>query len=59
MILVFTSTAFTNWVKDHVEITEDASFNPYLSFLFIAMAGMSAVRFVGSLLYLLLRLIGF
>lgn len=37
MILVFTSTAFTNWVKTHVEITSDASFNPYLTFLFFAM----------------------
>lgn len=37
MILVFTSTAFTNWVKKHVEITEDATFNPYLTFLFFAM----------------------
>lgn len=37
MIVVFTSTAFTNWVKEHVEITENASFNPYLTFLFFAM----------------------
>lgn len=37
MILVFTSTAFTNWVKNHVEITDDGSFNPYLTFLFFAM----------------------
>ena len=77
MILVFTSTAFTNWVKNHVEITEDASFNPYLTFLFFAMyalvimfflcdtddpvsrAGMSAMRFVGSTLYLIFRLFGF
>ncbi|KAJ3550612.1 hypothetical protein NM688_g5031 [Phlebia brevispora] len=58
MILIFTSTAFTSWVQDHVEVTQDASFNPYLSFLFIAMAGLSAVRFVGSFLYLLLRLVG-
>ena len=77
MILVFTSTAFTNWVKEHVDITSDASFNPYLTFLFFAMlvyslhvltqlltsrsyrAGMSAMRFLGSTLYLLFRLIGF
>lgn len=37
MILVFTSTAFTNFVKKHVEITDDGSFNPYLTFLFFAM----------------------
>ncbi|KAI0360959.1 chitin synthase 2 [Trametes cingulata] len=58
MILVFTSTAFTNWVKSHVTTTSDATFNPYLTFLFICLAGLSAIRFVGSTLYLLLRLVG-
>ncbi|OBZ78918.1 Chitin synthase 2 [Grifola frondosa] len=58
MIVVFTSSAFTNWVKKHVE-TNDATFNPYLSFLFICLAGLSAIRFVGSTLYLLFRLFGF
>ena len=37
MILVFTSTAFTNWVKRYVEITDDTTFNPYLTMLFWAM----------------------
>ncbi|KII93958.1 glycosyltransferase family 2 protein [Plicaturopsis crispa FD-325 SS-3] len=59
MILVFTSTAFTTWVSDHVEKTDDSTFNPYLSFLFFALAGLSAIRFVGSLLYLIFRLFGF
>ncbi|KAH9932014.1 chitin synthase [Epithele typhae] len=59
MILVFTSTVFTNWVKEHVQFTSDATFNPYLTFLFYALAGLSAIRFTGSVLYLLLRLIGF
>ncbi|KAH9849261.1 chitin synthase 2 [Lenzites betulinus] len=58
MILVFTSTAFTNWVKSHVNSTSDATFNPYLTFLFYCLAGLSAIRFVGSTLYLLLRLVG-
>ncbi|KAI8990609.1 chitin synthase 2 [Trametes punicea] len=58
MILVFTSTAFTNWVRNHVSSTSDANFNPYLTFLFICLAGLSAIRFVGSTLYLLLRLVG-
>ncbi|KAI0828898.1 chitin synthase 2 [Trametes gibbosa] len=58
MILVFTSTAFTTWVKDHVNSTSDATFNPYLTFLFYCLAGLSAIRFVGSTLYLLLRLVG-
>ncbi|KAI0778781.1 chitin synthase [Trametes elegans] len=58
MILVFTSTAFTKWVHNHVAQTADANFNPYLSFLFFCFAGLSAIRFVGSTLYLLLRLVG-
>ncbi|KAI0640023.1 chitin synthase 2 [Trametes polyzona] len=58
MILVFTSTAFTNWVKDHVKSSSDATFNPYLTFLFYCLAGLSAIRFVGSTIYLLLRLVG-
>ena len=34
MILVFTSKAFTTWVKEHVATSGDANFNPYLTFLF-------------------------
>jgi chitin synthase len=37
MILVFTSTAFTNFVKEHVQEEEGATFNPYLTFLFLAL----------------------
>jgi len=59
MIIVFTSTAFLNWVNKHVETTQGSDFNPYLSFLFIALAGLSAIRFVCSALYLVFRLFGF
>lgn len=59
MILVFTSTAFTDWVAKHVDTDQDAVFNPYLSVLFIALAGLSAIRFTGSFLYLVFRLFGF
>ncbi|KZT30962.1 glycosyltransferase family 2 protein [Neolentinus lepideus HHB14362 ss-1] len=58
MILVFTSEAFLTWVNQHVEKTADSSFNPYLTFLFFALAGLSAIRFFGSAMYLLLRLVG-
>ncbi|KAH8835645.1 chitin synthase [Flagelloscypha sp. PMI_526] len=58
MILVFTSNAFLDWVRTHVEDTKDSQFNPYLTFLFWAMAGLSAVRFFGSTLFLVLRLFG-
>ncbi|EJF67235.1 chitin synthase [Dichomitus squalens LYAD-421 SS1] len=58
MILVFTSSAFTKFVNDHVQSTQGAAFNPYLTFLFWALAGLSAIRFFGSFSYLLLRLVG-
>lgn len=74
MIVCFTSTAFTDWVSQHWD-TKGAAFNPYLSFLFIALyvfppplllivcswfirAGLSAIRFSGSFLYLVFRLCG-
>lgn len=58
MILVFTSQAFLNWVNTHFATSQGSNFNPYLSFLFIALAALSAVRFIGSLLYLIFRLFG-
>jgi len=57
MIVFFTSSAFSTWVQSHVTIAGGSAFNPYLTFLFYAFAGLSAIRFVGSLLYLLLRLV--
>lgn len=59
MIVVFTSTLFTNWVKEHINTSNNNTFNPYLTFLFYALAGLSAVRFTGSFLYLVFRLFGF
>jgi len=58
LILVFTSTAFVSFINKHVQVGQDSTFNPYLTFLFMALAGLSAIRFVGSLLYLLLRAVG-
>ncbi|KAJ8518768.1 hypothetical protein ONZ45_g4189 [Pleurotus djamor] len=58
MIVVFTSTAFTDWVAENFSGATGGNFNPYLTFLFWALAGLSAVRFTGSLLYLLFRLVG-
>ncbi|EIN14423.1 glycosyltransferase family 2 protein [Punctularia strigosozonata HHB-11173 SS5] len=58
MILVFTSTAFTDWVQEHVDKSDNSAFNPYLTFLFYSLAGLAAFRFIGSTLYLVLRLIG-
>ncbi|KAF9486513.1 chitin synthase 2 [Pholiota conissans] len=57
LIVVFTSTAFTDWVAEHVT-KGNTAFNPYLTFLFYAFAGLSAIRFTGSFLYLVFRLVG-
>jgi len=58
MIVVFTSNAFTTWVADHFDTKNDSTFNPYLSFLFWALAGLSAVRLFGTVMYLVFRLFG-
>ncbi|PFH52304.1 glycosyltransferase family 2 protein [Amanita thiersii Skay4041] len=58
LIIIFTSTAFLEWVAEHVNVVGQSKFNPYLSFLFYAFAGLSAVRFLGSFLYLIFRLFG-
>jgi len=59
LIIVFTSKAFAAWVAQHVEEANGTAFNPYLTFLFWAFAGLSSVRFMGSFLYLVFRLFGF
>jgi len=58
MIIVFTSTAFITWVEEHVQDADNSTFNPYLTFLFWSLAGLSAIRFAGSFLYLAFRLFG-
>lgn len=58
LIIVFTSTAFAEWVAKRID-TGGSAFNPYLTFLFYAFAGLSAIRFTGSFLYLIFRLFGF
>jgi len=37
MIVVFTSTAFADWVATHVTQDGNTAFNPYLTFLFYAL----------------------
>lgn len=57
MIIVFTSDLFLKWAEEHFD-NAGGVFNPYLSFLFYALAGLSAVRFAGSVLYMVFRLFG-
>ncbi|TFK26808.1 chitin synthase 2 [Coprinopsis marcescibilis] len=58
LILVFTSSAFNEWVQQNFQNASSGAFNPYLVFLFYAFAGLSAIRFTGSVLYLVFRLFG-
>ncbi|RSH88864.1 Chitin synthase, class 2 [Saitozyma podzolica] len=59
MILLFTSSVFTNWVNSHFVQATSSTFNPYLTVIFYAVLGLSAMRFAGCLLYLVFRLFGF
>ncbi|CAE6434835.1 unnamed protein product [Rhizoctonia solani] len=58
MIIFFTSELFLDLTKKWADSSTGGVFNPYLSVLFYALAGLSAIRFVGSALYLILRLVG-
>jgi len=57
MIIFFTSQLFMDLTAKWSS-TSDGVFNPYLSFLFYALAGLSLIRFLGSALYLIFRLCG-
>lgn len=58
LIVIFTSHAFLDWVTANIKGLGQTKFNPYLSFLFYAFAGLSAIRFTGSFLYLVFHLFG-
>jgi len=57
MVIAFTSQFFTDWAAKHFT-TSTGVLNPYLILLFYALAGLSAVRFTGSALYMIFRLFG-
>ncbi|WWC71435.1 uncharacterized protein I206_105391 [Kwoniella pini CBS 10737] len=59
IILLFTSSAFTTWVNNHFTSATETTFNPYLTVIFYAVLGLSTLRFVGCVLYLIFRLFGF
>ncbi|ODN83514.1 hypothetical protein L202_01648 [Cryptococcus amylolentus CBS 6039] len=59
VILLFTSSTFTDWVNSHFVEATDTTFNPYLTVIFYAVLGLSALRFVGCVLYLIFRICGF
>ncbi|WVQ68402.1 uncharacterized protein L199_006610 [Kwoniella botswanensis] len=59
VILLFTSSAFTTWVNTHFTSATQSTFNPYLTVIFYAVLGLSTLRFLGCVLYLVFRLFGF
>lgn len=54
LIVAISSTAFTQYMETH-NPSPDQAYNPYLSFIFWSVAGLSAVRFCGSTFYLIFR----
>jgi chitin synthase len=54
LIIIFTSTWWSNYTTNDLKL----SANPYLLFLFYATAALSAIRALGSLTYVILRLFG-
>lgn len=58
VILIFTSPFFLAWINQRLSQEKGTNFNPYLAFIFYAVAGLSAIRFVGSVFYLVFRAFG-
>ncbi|RKP14839.1 chitin synthase-domain-containing protein [Piptocephalis cylindrospora] len=55
LVIVFTSDLLKDAWQSKLNITGD--FNPFLTFVFWSVAGLSAFRFIGSVTYLVLRLV--
>ncbi|KAI8873125.1 chitin synthase 2 [Ramicandelaber brevisporus] len=53
LIFALTSKQYDNWALKHSK-GSNRIFNPYLTFIFWSVCGLSAVRFVGSVLYLMI-----
>lgn len=58
IILLFTSGAFTEWLRSNWSSASASTFNPYLTAIFYSVLFLSAVRFIGCVLYLIFRLCG-
>ncbi|WVO21516.1 uncharacterized protein IAS62_002825 [Cryptococcus decagattii] len=59
IILLFTSSTFTNWVNSHFVFATSSTFNPYLTVIFYVVLALSALRFTGCVLYLAFRMFGY
>ncbi|OZJ01874.1 hypothetical protein BZG36_05276 [Bifiguratus adelaidae] len=55
LVIIMSSDAFLAWMEAHT--TASTAYNPYLTFIFWSVAGLSACRALGSFAYIVLRLI--
>ncbi|KAJ9474819.1 Chitin synthase 1 [Pseudozyma hubeiensis] len=62
VVIIFTSTWWNRYVRNHIYADAvrrgEPVINPYQTVIFWSTAGLSAVRFVGSCAFLILRLFG-
>ncbi|KAJ1680152.1 hypothetical protein EV182_000584, partial [Spiromyces aspiralis] len=58
LVMVISGDWFANEVAK-LSKDSDQVFNPYLSFIFWSVAGLSAFRFIGSVVYIVLHWLGF
>lgn len=56
LIIVMSSDAFLQYITQN-NPNKQRAYNPYLTFIFWSVAGLSAVRFFGSTMYLILRIV--
>ncbi|SAM84110.1 probable Chitin synthase 2 [Ustilago bromivora] len=62
VVIVFTSTWWNKYVRNHIYADAvrrgEPIINPYQTVIFWSTAGLSAVRFVGSIAFLIMRMFG-
>ncbi|KNC96957.1 uncharacterized protein SPPG_09498 [Spizellomyces punctatus DAOM BR117] len=56
LIIVFTTDAITDKLYANVQDKGKGAVNPYLTFIFWSVTALSAVRFIGSLIYIIMWL---
>jgi chitin synthase len=54
IIVALTNSMISKFLYQELGLDTGANFNPYLRFIFYSVAAISAVRFVGSMTYLIL-----
>lgn len=52
IIVALTNPVISGFLYESLGLDSKANFNPYLRFIFYSVAGISAIRFTGSFIYL-------